>query len=126
MTFDQLVEVWNLASVVFAIFAGTLLGALAVGHYASDPSYASGQATPVDYAVLVGVMTTAVGLVFFGFQVLGSFLDDDPLWTRVVSRFGLWVVYSVAIGVGTWARLRWHAQRKRAEVHARADHELNK
>lgn len=124
MTLDQLTEVWNLASILFAICAGVGLGALAVGHYASDPAYASGEATSAEYGVLVGFLAIAIGLVFFGFQVLATYLDGDPHWTRVVSRFGVWVVYSVAIGLGTGMRLTWHTSRKHAEAHARAEQEL--
>lgn len=126
MTLELLTEVWNEYTILFAICAGISLGYLVVGHYASDPAYASGEATSVEYGVLVATLAVAIGLVFFGFQVIATFIEGDPLWTRVVSRFGIWVVYSVAIGLGTGIRLTRHTRRKRAETHARAEHELNK
>lgn len=121
-----LTEVWNVASIVFSAGAGLALGYFAVGQVASDPAYASGESTPREYGALVALLAGAIGLVFFSFQVLATYVDGDPGWTRVVSRLFIWFLYSVAIGVGTTARLRWHVSRKKAEAHAQAMRELDK
>lgn len=117
---ELLTEVWSPASLLFAIVAGLLLGYFAIGRYASDPVYASGQATPREYGLLVAALAIAVGLIFFGFQVLGTYLDGDSGWTRVVSRFFVWVLYCGAIAFGTTVRLNGHAKARHDKVHARA------
>lgn len=125
MILEMITEVWNPASLLFAAVAGLLLGWFAVGRYASDPVYASGQASPREYGVLVALMAIAVGLVFFGFQVLGTYIDGDPAWTRVVSRFFIWMLYCVAIGFGTTWRLQFHANRRKTIAHERAVEKLD-
>lgn len=125
MTLD-ITEVWNPASLAFSAVAGLLLGWFAIGRYATDPSYASGQASPREYGVLVASLAIGVGLVFFGFQVLGTYIDGDPGWTRVVSRFFIWMLYCVMIGVGTTGRLHYHVGKRRATAHQRAVTTLEK
>lgn len=120
----DITEVWNAASLSFALVAGGLLGFFAIGKYASDPSYASGEASAKEYGVLVAVLASAVGLVFFGFQVLGTYLANDPGWTRVVSRFFIWLLYCGAIGFGTWARLIHNANMRHREAQNAAHREL--
>lgn len=118
-------EVVNAASISFAIFAGLAVGYLAIGKYASDPAYASGQASPTEYGLLVAGLAAAVGAVFFGFQILGAIVDGDQLWPRIASRLIIWFLYSMAIGMGTSIRLERHVRRKRDEAHAGAIRELN-
>lgn len=125
MIVDQVLSVWNPATVAFALVAGFLLGFLAVGRYAADPAYASGEASPSEYGVLVTVLAGATGLVFFSFQILGTYLDGDPLWPRVLGRLAIWFIYCAAIGAGTATRLTWHVDRKHAEARENATRELD-
>lgn len=124
MTLEQLVEVWTPLSIAAAVLSGLVVGYFLVGRFASDPAYASGIAGPFDYAVITAVLSIAIGMIFYSLQILTSFIGGDTAWTRVVSRFGLWVLYAIAIGVGTWIRLRRHIRRKHVEAHERAIHEL--
>lgn len=124
MTIQELVEVWTPLSIVAAILSGLVVGYFLVGRFASDPAYASGIAGPVDYALITAVLSIAIGMIFYSLQILTSFIGGDTAWTRVVSRFGLWVLYALAIGFGTWLRLRRHIALKHVEAHERAVHEL--
>ena len=124
MTLAQFVEVWTPLSTWAAVVSGFLMGFLVIGYFASDPTYASTSTTPARVGVLTAVLVLALGMVFYGLQIFGSYLDGDTTWTRVVSRFGLWVLYGLAIGFGTWVRLQRHLARKHVEVHDRAVHEL--
>ena len=124
MTLGQLVEVWTPLSVVAAIAAGLVVGFVLVGRFASDPAYASGVATPIEYGVIIAVLAAAIGMIFYSLQIFTSYIGGDTAWTRVVSRFGLWVLYAAAIGLGTWVRLRRHISRKHNEAHDRAVSEL--
>lgn len=121
----DLTEVWTPASILFAASCGVLLGLLAIGKYSSDPAYASGESTPLEYGLLVAVLCAAIGLVFFGFQIIGTYVAADPEWTRVVSRLGLWLLYAGAIGLGTYVRLTWHVSRKHTEARENAARELD-
>lgn len=120
----DITEVWNAASLSFAALAGMLVGYLAIGRFASDPAYASGEATPREYGVLTAVLASAVGLVFFGFQILGTYLDGDPGWTRVVSRLFIWLLYCSAIGLGTWLRLARNRNMRHRQAQDAAKREL--
>lgn len=120
MTLQDLFEVWTPLTVIAAIGPGLLGGAFLIGRFAKDPAYASGEATPFQYAVLTFALVAAVGLIFYALQILTSYVGGDTAWTRVVSRFGLWGMYSAALGVGTWLRLANHIARRHAEVHERA------
>lgn len=126
ITLAELTEVWTPLATAFAVVAGLALGYFVIGRVGSDPAYASGKATAVEYGTTTAFLTAAVGLVFYSFQALGTYLDHDPSWTRVVSRYCLWALYSVCIGVGVTARFKTHADRKHAEAHQRAVDEINK
>lgn len=115
-----LTEVWTPLSVALAVISGLAVGVILVGRYAANPAYASGVASPAEYASLAGIMGLAIGVIFYGGQILTSYLGGDTEWTRVVSRFGIWAMYSLAIGLGTWIRIRRHIARRRAAVHDQA------
>ena len=124
MTVAELVEVWTPLSIAVAMLSGLGLGYVLVGRFAVDPAYASGEASALEYAATTAVTAIAAGLIFYGGQILTSYIGGDTAWTRVVSRYGIWVAYSVAIGLGLWLRLRRHVARKRYEAHERAVREL--
>lgn len=124
MTLEELTAVWTPLSLGVAVLSGALLGYVVLGRFAADPAYASGIASPLEVAVLTFVLTAAAGLIFYGGQIGTSWIGGDTAWTRVVSRYGIWLAYSVAIGVGLWIRLHRHLARKHAEVHDRAVSEL--
>lgn len=126
MTWDEITQVWSLIAVTFAILAGLGLGVLVIGRYASDPAYASGESSALEYGAITGVLAVAIGLVFYGFQIIGAIIDNDASWTRVVSRACLYVLYAACIGVGTGVRLSWHTRRKHREAHDRATEALLK
>lgn len=120
MTFAELSEVWRPLDIGFAVIEGLLFGYIVVGRFAADPTYASGLAEPREIAWITAWSTAAAGFLFFGGQILASFLGHDASWTRVVSRYGIWVVFSVAVGIGIFVRLVRHMRRKHAEVHDQA------
>ncbi len=124
MTWSELIEVWSPLSILAALVSGLIVGYLLVGRFASDPAYASGVSTPIEYGIVAAVLAAALGAIFYGLQIATSWFGGDTAWTRVVSRFGLWALYSVAIGIGTWIRLNRHIARKHAEAHERAVAEL--
>lgn len=125
MTIAELTAVWTPLAMLIALGEGLLFGYVLIGRFAVDPAYATRVARPLEYGALTALMTAAAGLVFYAGQILASYLGGDTAWTRVVSRYGIWVAFSVAIGFGMWVRLHRHLARKHAEVHDRAtsDHE---
>jgi hypothetical protein len=124
MTLEELTAVWTPLSIGVALLSGSLLGFLVLGRFAADPAYASGTASPLEVAILSAVLTAAAGLVFYGGQIGTSWIGGDTAWTRVVSRYGIWIAYSIAIGVGLWVRLHRHLARKHADIHDRAVSEV--
>lgn len=115
--------VWTPATLTAAVVAGVAMGVFVVGWVATNPAYASGIASPVAIARLVGVMGVATGVVFYVGQTVAAAADGDPGWYRIASRFGLWLVYAVCLAVGSWIRLSQdqRARRIRAERKARAE-----
>lgn len=115
MSLDELSKVWTPSSAVLAIIAGVVYGILA-GRVANNPTYSSGVASPIHIAIVTGVFAASSGLIFFAAQTLGSYLSNDPNWSRVMSRYGQWVLFSVTIACTTWALVRRDraVRRKRA------------
>ena len=125
MTWAQLSEVWTPISIGFAIVAGVGFGYFLVGWVASTMTWASGLATPGGVSWLAVSLVSTVGLLFYGGQVWTSYLVGDTAWTRVVSRFVLWLLYSLAIGVGTWIRIRHLTDLKTEAARQRAVGEMH-
>lgn len=124
MTAAQLTEVWAPLTVGIALISGFLFGFGILGLFAVDPQYATRDVEPLEASAWTAATIAAIGLVFYGGQVLTAYLDGDIQWTRIVSRYAIWVFYSVAIGAGLWLRIHRHLRRKAAEVHERAVTEL--
>src|SRR5258706_15841948 len=99
MTLAELVSVWTPLSIGVAMASGALLGYVALGRFAADPAYASGIAGPGEVAILATVLTAATGLIFYGGQVGTSWIAGDAGWVRLLSRYGIWLAYSIAIGI---------------------------
>ena len=126
MTFAELSEVWSPLSALLALVSGVAFG-LAFGWFASNPTYSrSDIAGPLRIALIVVLFVASAGLTFYAGQTLGSFLSDDPLWFRVMSRYGQWLLFSLAIGVTTWALIRRDRSNRRHRAHRRALRELGR
>lgn len=115
MTIENLTTVWSPISALLAIMAGTAYG-VAAGRIATNPAYSAGIASPIRTAVITSIFAASGGLIFFAAQSLGSYLSNDPNWSRVMSRYGQWFLFSIAIGVTTWILVR----RDRDARHRRA------
>jgi hypothetical protein len=120
VTLAELTEVWSPLSALIALVSGVAFG-LAVGWFATNPAYSrSDLAGPLRIALGTVLFSVSAGLVFYAGQTLGSFLSDDPHWSRVMSRYGQWILFSLAIGVTTWALIRRDRSRRRRRAHQRA------
>lgn len=97
---DVLTTVWTPTAVGVAVGAGFALGFLFLGYLGGLPTYAS-EATPAEVFRVVVAGACLAGAVFY----LGQSLVDPTAADRVVSRFGLWVVYSITMAFGTFLRL---------------------
>jgi hypothetical protein len=126
MTFAELTEVWSPLSALIAVISGVLFG-LAFGWIATNPAYSrSDLAGPLRIALTVVLFAVSAGLTFYAGQTLGSFLSADPHWSRVMSRYGQWVLFSAAIGVTTWVLIRHDRASRRARARDRAVSELRR
>lgn len=97
---EALTSVWSVPSILVAVFGGLATGALLLYYlHRRDPRHAG------TYGVLVaGALTLVMGVFYLG-QTAEAVLTGDPLWYRIVSRFGLAVMFSVAAGAGLGLRL---------------------
>lgn len=120
-----LTEVWTFTSVTPAIVGGLAFGVV-IGLAANNPFFASRIATPGLYAVLLVAFKITSGVIFYTGQILDAYLSGDPNWTRVVSRFGLWLIFSFSIGVSVFITMyilktqrqeRRHHWRRRSHDH---------
>lgn len=125
MTVEQLTEVWTPLSIIVNALGGVLFGAFVVGWAITNPAYSVLDADPGEIAFVTSAISTAGGLVFYGIQTATTFLDGDTGWTRVVSRFAIWVLFAAAIGVGAWVRLVIDRHQRRSRAHKRAIAELD-
>jgi hypothetical protein len=126
MTLADLTEVWAPLSLVANAIGGLLFGFAVIGWALVNPQYSTKTARPLEVAFVTFAITSCGGLVFYGIQTATTFLDGDAGWTRVVSRFGIWVLFAAAIGVGAWVRLHIDLRIRRDRAHRRALAELNK
>lgn len=123
MTFDELVRVWTPASALGAIVGGVIYG-LAVGFIATNPNYSAGLVSAFRIGLLTAFFAASGGLIFFALQALGSYIAHDPLWFRVMSRYGQWVLFSATIGFTTWHLVRRDRIRRKRAAHDRALEDL--
>jgi hypothetical protein len=124
MTFAELTEVWNPLSALIAAISGVLFG-FAFGWLATSPTHSrSDLGTPRRIALWAGLFAASAGLVFYAGQTLGSFLSADPHWSRVMSRYGEWLVFSGAIAATAWALIRHDRWMRRLRARNRAISEM--
>ncbi len=91
--------VWSYSSVLAAIVGGFALGALVL--WKQSPTL----------PVFRGGITLLVGSVFFSGQIITTLMTEPASTPRVTSRFFIWIVFSVAVGIGSWVSgRRWHKQ----------------
>lgn len=124
MTVDDLTAVWTPLSAFFAVVAGMVYGVL-VGLVVTNPTYGSGIAGPVRMGIIAAVFAASGGLMFFALQTLGSYYSHDPLYSRVMSRYGQWLLFSITIGIVTGLLVRRDRARRRRIAHERAMAEIH-
>lgn len=115
---------WTWATFIAAVLAGLGLGYVLIGRFAVDPTYANPALTALQIGRLVFGAGLICGLVFYVGQSVASAADGDPGWARIVSRYGLWMVYSACLGVGAWWRVHDHLRLLRLSAHVRAEREI--
>jgi hypothetical protein len=119
VTLGSLVEVWTPLAAAFAILSGVAFG-LAVGWISVNPSYSAGVAGALRIGILATLFAASGGLMFFAGQALAGLLGHDPLWNRVMSRYGQWILFSVSIGMTTFVLVRRDRAARRRRAHDRA------
>ena len=126
MTFADLTAVWTPLSALVALISGVLFG-LAFGVFATSPIHSrSDLAGPLRIALIATLFAMSAGLTFYAGQSLAGYVSHDPLWFRVMSRYGQWLLFSAAIGVTTWALIRRDRRCRRSRAHSRALSELGR
>lgn len=92
----SLFVVWTPASIVAAIVGGALVGLLLISRF-DNPRFDARES-----AAVVALLGSFAGLVFWS-----ALFSDGPTnaW-RVVSRFGLFLLFIVAMGIGTGIGVR--------------------
>ena len=123
---DIFVGVWSIPVIFLATVAGASFGYSAIGYAIRNPLFSSGLATPAQNALLATFMAIAGGGAFWLSQIAGSYLAGDPLWWRVASRFTVWLVFCIALGIGAYAAARADRRRRAAGARQRAREELHR
>lgn len=123
---DRMVtEVWSPATLIVSVVAGIGVGYWIVGRVAADPAWVSATASARGLGLLAATLMIGVGLVFYVGQATATAVEGGP-WERVVSRFGLWVVYAMFLGLGTGRRVADHIEARKAAARIRAQRELSR
>lgn len=121
----DLLLVWSPATAGAAIAGGLGLGYFVFGMIAEHPTYAS-SATARQIGSLVVMCGILAGTVFYAGQAVATDAEGDSLWPRVVSRYGIWCLYAVALAVGTYVRIRRGHSKRHAKAVAQAHQELGR
>lgn len=119
MTIADLTAVWTPLSALVAIASGVLFG-LAFGLFASSTRSRSDLAGPLRIALTGALFVASAGLTFYAGQTLAGYLVHDPLWFRVMSRYGQWVLFSGSLGATSWLLIRHDRSGRRRRAHDRA------
>jgi cyanate permease len=119
------VQVLTVVNIATALIGGSLAGWFLIGQVAADPTWISPTATPRGVGILTGAYSIAVGAMFYLGQTVAGIVDGDGGWPRLATRFVLWALFCVALGVATWLRLVLHTHGRRRQAHDRAQAELD-
>lgn len=126
VTLADLTAVWTPPSALVALVSGVVFG-LGVGWIATSPSRSrSDLAGPLRIGLTAALFVASAGLTFYAGQTLAGYLGHDPLWFRVMSRYGQWLLFSLAIGATTWLLIRRDRGARRRQAHSRALSEMGK
>lgn len=94
---DVLLVNLSLETALMAILAGVVLS-MAGALFAPDWAF---ERIPAHYplAWLSALSVAWTGFLFYVLQTIGAFAAGDPLWPRIVGRFGLFLVMALAHGL---------------------------
>lgn len=99
---DQIMEVLTPSALLVSIFGGFFLGMVCSLFVPTKTVLAMRW-----YLMHVVTMLTVLTVGFWVGQGINAYLDGDPLWWRAVIRFVLQIIFSVMVGFGIYAALRW-------------------
>ena len=95
--------VWSPDAILTALIGGATLGLLVVARF-ENPRFGA-----LDTVAVTAMVAILAGFVFYAGQAVETYFADGitHAW-RVVSRFGLWVLFSLAMAIGTGLSVRRH------------------
>jgi hypothetical protein len=94
--------VWTPGSVITALVGGLLMGFLLVSRF-DNPRFDALESIGV--ILILGIFA---GLTFWSGQIVDTYATSGPAFGwRVVSRFGLFVLFVLALGAGTGLGVRF-------------------
>jgi len=117
-------DTWTVATIVVAVAAGLGVGYLMLGKLASNPAYASQYLTSRSVGILVIVTALFSGGAFYIGQIVATAAEGDGGWARILSRYGLWIIYSIALGIGTSFRLDKYSKRRMKKIYESVKHDI--
>ncbi len=94
-------EVWSWPSTIAAALAGALYALYVWQIHIRRPS-ANGRALWAQ----IGVDALVGSFVFTVSQAVASIYIGDAGYVRIMSRYGLWIVFSAALAAGVWLGVR--------------------
>jgi hypothetical protein len=97
----DLFVVWTPASLVGAVIGGLLLGFVVVARF-ENPRFSALES--VGGMIFIGILA---GATFWLPQIVDTYNAQGPAFAwRVISRFGLWCLFILAMGFGTGLGVR--------------------
>ena len=98
----DLLVVWTPTAVLTAVVGGFVLGLLLVSRF-ENPRFDAIETVAV--MLIIGMFA---GLVFWSGQAIETYNTEGPEYAwRVISRFGLWSVFVLAMALGTGIGVRF-------------------
>lgn len=91
-------EVVGWISVLYAIASGIVAGSTFLLYIVLRFPPAVRISHKMNFALTAGILAL-LGTVFFAGQISYAFLND-PFWPRALGRYVLWLIFSIAVGLG--------------------------
>lgn len=96
---------WTPSAILAAALVGLGIGLALALFPAMIGSERSTILAPSRAGLVAAALVVWLGSAFYAGQGVDSYLSADPGLPRVVSRWALWLLFSVAVGIGVWIGL---------------------
>lgn len=109
---SALFTLWTFSAILAALGVGLFIGlAVALFPIMVGARRSASLLTPTRTGIVLALLVAWVGSAFYAGQAIDSYLAADPGLPRVISRWTIWLLFSLAVGIGCWLGLSIRSRR---------------